>query len=90
MNRHSRVSKFRTSIAIFALIACSASSGAAPASLSASASAHTPAPAEQVSDNDYDGPHIRTLFLVLFAAAGYAMHRQQRALESLHTLQNVS
>jgi hypothetical protein len=93
MNACSRVPNIRAAIAAFALIASAASSGAAPASAPViAASSHSPPFAEHVSDADsaYDGPHVRMLFFVLFAAVGYTLHRQQRALESLHTLQNVS
>ena len=61
------------------------------ASGTAAAPSANAAPVEHVGDADagYDAPHVRMLCFVLFSAVGYALYRQQRALESLHTLQNA-
>ena len=91
MNGLSRVSNVRALITTLVLITAAASSGVASASASVVAVPPTPAPAQHASDADSDdGPHATALLFVLIAAAGYAMHRQQSALESLHTTQNVS
>jgi hypothetical protein len=91
MNGLRRALKIRVSIALFALIAVTASSGASLASASVSASQQRPAPVEHIgaAETDDDGPHTRMLFFVLLSAVGYAMYRQQRALESLHTLESA-